>query len=213
MTDRWVEWHAAYDRPESSLARRLLVVQERIRQVLDAAPPGPIRVVSLCAGEGRDLLGVLADHPRASDVTARLVDSEPRVVATAAATASAAGLDGVEAVTGDAADTSLYDGAVPADLVLACGVFGNISDDDVARTVNHLPMLCAPAATVIWTRHRGEPDLTPDIRDWFAEAGYDEVAFDSAADAKFGVGTHRLLRDPEPYQPGITLFRFDEALL
>ncbi|HUQ40017.1 MAG TPA: hypothetical protein VM030_07655 [Acidimicrobiales bacterium] len=208
MTDHWVEWHAAYDRPGSSLARRLEVVQHRIRQVLDGAAPGPFRVVSLCAGEGRDLLGVLDGHPRAADVTGRLVDADPRLVATASARAAAGGIHGLEAITGDAADTTQYDGAVPADLVLVCGVFGNISDDDIARTVNHLPMLCAPGATVIWTRHRAAPDLTPEIRDWFADAGFEEVAFDSAADAKFGVGTHRLRVDPEPYAPGVTLFRF-----
>jgi hypothetical protein len=31
-------------------------------------------VISLCAGQGRDLLGVLADHPRREDVRARLVE-------------------------------------------------------------------------------------------------------------------------------------------
>lgn len=31
---------------------------------------------------------------------------------------------------------------------------------------------------VIWTRHRRLPDLTPRIRAWFTDAGFDEVAFD-----------------------------------
>jgi hypothetical protein len=74
----WHEWHAAYDNPESGLARRLSWVQDQIRAVLDAAPAGPLRAISLCAGQGRDLIGVLADHPRANDVSARLVELDPR---------------------------------------------------------------------------------------------------------------------------------------
>ena len=57
--DRWVRWHEAYQDPGSAQFRRLVLVQSEIRQALDAAPPGPIRVLSLCAGNGRDLLEVL----------------------------------------------------------------------------------------------------------------------------------------------------------
>ncbi|MEQ1787321.1 MAG: SAM-dependent methyltransferase, partial [Acidimicrobiales bacterium] len=66
----WVAWHAPYDDPGSNLARRLRWVQRRIRLALDDALPGPIRVLSLCAGQGRDLLEVLPDHPRRGDVRA-----------------------------------------------------------------------------------------------------------------------------------------------
>ena len=61
----WVEWHDEYDQPGTSLHRRLELVRHRIREALDAAPPGPIRALSMCAGQGLDLLGVLDDHPRA----------------------------------------------------------------------------------------------------------------------------------------------------
>ena len=50
----------------------------------------------------------------------------------------------IEVVTGDASSTSSYAGAVPADVVLACGIFGNVTDDDIHNTVEHLPSLCAP---------------------------------------------------------------------
>ena len=53
----WHDWHAAYDNPGSGLARRLSWVQDRIRAALDAAPAGPVRAISLCAGQGRDLIG------------------------------------------------------------------------------------------------------------------------------------------------------------
>ena len=159
MERDWREWHAEYDDPSSRLARRLAIVQQCIRNALDSMAPGPIRVVSMCAGEGRDLLGVLADHPRASDVTGRLVELDPELAARAAARAPV----GIEVVCGDASTSDVYTGAVPADLVLVCGVFGNISDADVEHTVRTLASLCAPGATAIWTRHRREPDLTVSV--------------------------------------------------
>ena len=73
----WHAWHDAYDDPGSSLAQRLRVVQARIAATLDAAPPGPLRALSMCAGQGRDLIPVLASHPRGRDVTARLVELDP----------------------------------------------------------------------------------------------------------------------------------------
>lgn len=181
MTEaKWVDWHAAYDQPDSGLSRRLACVQQRIRQALDAAPAGPLRAISLCAGQGRDLLGVLAGHPRRADVSARLVELDPELAAYARGTAEAAGLTGVEVVTGDASVTTAYDGFVPADLVVACGIFGNISEVDIRHTIELLPTLCARGATVVWTRHREAPDLTPAIRSWFAEAGFEEVAKSAA---------------------------------
>jgi len=152
-------------------------------------------VISVCAGQGHDIIGVLADHPRAADVQARLVELDPRNCEAARATAPA----GVEVVTGDASLTQAYAGAIPADLVLVCGVFGNISNADILHTIETLPSLCAPEATVIWTRHRRPPDLTPDIRKWFEATGFTEVAFDAPEGFIFGVGTNRLAKPPEPF--------------
>ena len=73
---------------------------------------------------------------------------------------------GVEILCGDAALTMSYAGAVPAEIVLANGVFGNISDADIQHTIKVLPSLCAPDAAVLWTRHRRPPDVTPQIRAW-----------------------------------------------
>ena len=131
----WAEWHRAYDDPESRLARRLRVVQHHLRRAIDARP-GPIRIISMCAGEGRDVIPVLAQHRRRGEIIARLVELDLRN-ATAARTAIDEGnLDRVEVVVGDAALSDNYAGAVPADIVLACGVFGNISDDDIRTPSN-----------------------------------------------------------------------------
>ena len=209
MAERdWAEWHLEYDEPESLLSRRLAVVQAHLRAELDRAPAGDIRLISLCAGQGRDVIGVLAGHPRRDDVRARLVELDERNVAVARRSAQAAGLDGVEVVQADAGTTDVCVGAVPAQIVVACGIFGNITGDDVRATVAALPGLSAPGALVLWTRHRKPPDLTPAIRSWFAAAGFREEAFDASPDGFMTVGAHRLTGQPAALVPGQRLFSF-----
>jgi hypothetical protein len=197
----WQTWHDDYDQPGSWMARRLRVVQQRIRDALD---DGARRVVSLCAGQGRDLLEVLADHPRRDEVRARLVELDPRN----AAVAREAAPPGVEVVTADAALTDHYQGLVPADLVLVCGVFGNITGADIRRTVGFCAQLCATGGTVIWTRHRrDEPDLVPVICEWFEEDGF-ERRWVSDPVEDFGVGVHRFAGRPQPLALGARMFTF-----
>jgi hypothetical protein len=43
---------------------------------------------------------------------------------------------------------------LPADVLLLCGIFGNVSDGDIRRTVQAVPALCRAGATVIWARPR-----------------------------------------------------------
>ncbi|MFI6677647.1 methyltransferase [Kribbella sp. NPDC050470] len=203
----WHRWHGDYDVPGSFLARRLEVVQAQLRLALDAAPPGPLTVVSLCAGEGRDLLEVLPAHPRRDDVRARLVELDPRSTAVAAEAIRVTGLTDVEVVEGDAALTDQYRGLVPADVVLACGVFGNVVDADIERIVETCRQLSKTGGTVIWTRHRGAPDRVPAICGWFEERGFERV-FVSDPEAGFGVGVHRFGGMPEPLVLGRSMFTF-----
>jgi hypothetical protein len=202
----WVEWHRGYA-AGSPLSKRLEVVQNLIRRALDSAAPGPIRVISLCAGDGRDLLGVLPTHPRCADVHARLVELNPELAERARSTAARIS-PVIEVVTGDASWTTAYAGAVPADIVLACGIFGNITDDDIHHTAAHLSSLCAPNATVIWTRGTFTPDLTPTIRRWFTEAGFSGLDFVAVPDSTAAVGANRLMSRPHAFEPDLRLFTF-----
>jgi hypothetical protein len=202
----WAAWHDAYDNPDAPLAQRLLAVQARIAEALGQTGPGPIRAISICAGQGRDLIDVLREHPRRRDVTARLVELDPRNAAAARQRAAAAGLAQVEVVTGDAAQTSVYAGLVPANLVLACGVFGNITDEDVARTIRCCTGLCAPGGTVVWTRGRREPDLIPQICDWFAAEGFALVGV-SEPGTGWAVGAHQFEGKSRPL-PDQKMFTF-----
>jgi len=79
MPKDWFEWHDLYQ-TETRLQQRLELVQGYIARSLDALPPGRIQVVRACAGDGRDLRGTLAHHPRAGDVHARLVELNPHLV-------------------------------------------------------------------------------------------------------------------------------------
>ncbi len=202
----WRAWHTSYDDPASALVARLALVQAQVRAALDRCPPGLIRAISICAGQGNDLIGALAGHPRRDDVAARLVELDAGNVLAARRAASAAGLGAVEVRAADASLTDAYAGAVPAELVLICGVFGNISAADIAGTIDGLRQLCAPRATVIWTRHRRPPDLVPHILEAFAHAGFEPLALGDAP--PFAVGANRLLAAPRALQRGVKLFDF-----
>lgn len=190
----WETWHGAYTDPDSSLSQRLRLVQGFVAAYLDETAPRPVRVVSLCAGEGLDLLGVLSGRSDAERVTATLVELDPALADRART--SAVALPGVEVRTGDAGDPAEYAALAPADLVLLCGVLGNISDADVEHVVSVLPALCAEGARVVWTRTRRSPDLTPSVRMWLARAGFHEVAFTSVPDSQAAVGVADIARRP-----------------
>ncbi len=198
----WAAWHDNYDDPTSSLATRLALVQRHLADALANAPAGPIRLLSLCAGQGRDVLGVLPTHARRDDVSAVLVEADPRNAAAARRLAADAGLAGtIEVREADAGLIATFADALPADVLLLCGIFGNVSDEDIRRTATAAAAMCKPNGTVIWTRHRREPDLTPAVRSWFAGAGFDEVAFEAPGTTTLtGLGVGRL-RTTSPAAP------------
>ena len=208
MTD-WHEWHREYEDPSSRLSRRLAVVQDFVRAALDRSPRGRIGVLSLCAGEGRDVVGVLRDHPRRDNVDAVLVEADHELAGRARSSVANAGLAAqVTVIEADAGLTTNLRRGAPADVLLLCGIFGNVTDDDVEHTVRKASTLCNEGATVVWTRHPTPPDLTVSIRQWFAESGFVEVGFESPPEWRFGVGAHRLIAEPEPFPSDLRLFSF-----
>ena len=195
MTD-WVNWHGAYTAPDSALSNRLTVVRRVLEDVVVSRAPQRLRVLSLCSGDGRDVLPVLAGWARQKQVKARLIELDPELADRARRLVRDERLLGVEVICGDAASPHNYSGVVPADVVVACGIFGNVSDADVRRMIHAMPALSAPHGHVVWTRHRGHPDLTDSIRLWFAEVGFEERAFHSPGPKQWSVGCHQLVGEP-----------------
>lgn len=204
----YLAWHEAYDDPESSLSRRLAMVQQHLRAELDRRE-GPVRIVSACAGDGRDILGVLAEAEDADDVEVTLVEVHPELVerARAAAVKLPAGAR-VDVRQADAGSTDSYAGAA-ADVLLLVGVLGNITDEDLATTLGALPQLVAAGGVVIWSNGYDAARRAPRIRRLLADAGFAEVAvdpFDWEDGALLGVA--RFEGRPEPLVPGRRLFTF-----
>jgi hypothetical protein len=200
----WVAWHADYDDPGSDLSRRRRSVQAQVDAWLDERTEPLLRVVSACSGDGRDLLEVLARRPDGGRVTARLLELDERLADRAETLAAEHHLAGIDVRREDAGRTGSYAGAVPADLVMLCGVLGNLTDEDARATVVTTRELCAPGALVIWTRgryaDRDTEEPTDLVRSWLAEEGFDEVAYDAPEDRGYRVGAHRL--QAAPREPG-----------
>jgi hypothetical protein len=145
-------------------------------------------VLSLCAGDGRDLVPVLAERQPATEF-AVLVEKDPALGEAARRSAAELQVDDVMVITGDAGDPSQFADAYPVDLLLLCGVFGNISEEDIKTTIAACNGLLRDNGAVIWTLGHTEPDLRPSTRRWFEEAGLRESAFDSEP-AGYGVGVN-----------------------
>ncbi|MBD2598038.1 class I SAM-dependent methyltransferase family protein [Nostoc spongiaeforme FACHB-130] len=209
MPKDWYEWHDLY-KTEPRLQQRLEIVREFIGYSLNASPDGAIRIVSVCAGDGRDLLGTLENHPRRNDVHARLVELNPQLVERGRATIESLGLTKqIEFINGDAAIASNYVGAVPADIVIACGVFGNLTEAELNRLLDNLSFLSKPGAFVIWTRgHSNGIPYSDNVRKILSASGFAEVNFKLTATGDMGVGLHRYLGENLPQSKEQQLFVF-----
>ncbi len=207
-TTDWVAWHASAYGPEGPLRRRLEVVRRSVADALTRSGSGPVPIVSICAGDGRDVIGGLAGHRRAADARVLLLETDPRLAEAAREAATAAGLTHVVVLEADAGVTSSYRTIVPAGILIVSGLFSHITDADVRQTIETLPVLCARNAFVIWTRDRTEPDLTPSIREWFAAAGFQDLSYSRFTEGNAGVGMERLRIPPPAFVPDLPMFRF-----
>ena len=183
------------------------MVQGHIRRVLDEHT-GPVRILSACAGDGRDVLEVLSQRPDAARVTVTLIELHPSI----AKRAAQAAVDipaRVEVRALDAGFTDAYVNAVPADLVLLVGIFGNIADADVFRTIEAAPQLCRPGATLLWSRGRDDRDLNDEIRARFAVAHFLEHDYTTLdAGSQPAIGAVRYDGPPAELVVGQHLFTF-----
>ena len=91
--------------------------------------------------------------------------------------------------------------------MLAFGLFGNMTDADVERTIGYCTQLCATGGTVVWTRARWAPDLVPQICAWFEERGFERV-WVSGPQYRACCGAHRFTAAPAPLEENAAMFAF-----
>ncbi|WP_152364932.1 class I SAM-dependent methyltransferase [Microlunatus speluncae] len=206
----YVEWHHKYDDPNSGMSWRLATVQRWLRRELDDRA-GPVRLLSICAGDGRDILGVLADRDDANRVEVVLLELNDDLADRAELAAARLDQARVDVRRGDAGRTAAYDGIGRFDIVLLVGIFGNITDLSIRRTIEFVPELCVPGAFVVWSRGRSDGDRNPQIRTWFAESGFAEVEYATREDGFLpAVGSVRWTGESRSVEAGagIKLFKF-----
>ena len=142
------------------------LVQGMVRDFLDRVPtgawrPDPDREHVRRAGARRHRRGgdAIRGGPRSRRCSSSSIRDWSPSPATGRRPSGVA--DQVRIEEGDASLCRWYEAQVPADLVLVCGVFGNISSADITRTIQALRGFCRRGSEVIWTRHRRPPDATP----------------------------------------------------
>jgi hypothetical protein len=109
--------------------------------------------------------------------------------------------------TGDAGNTGRRLGAS----LIMMAIFGNISDDDVRRTIQAVPQLCRPGAILLWSRGTNGTDRNASVRAWLTEAGFaelDYLEFDDDAGERAALGSARYGGPLQPLIPGRQLFTF-----
>ena len=211
--DSWNEWHRAYEDQDSELYQRMLACRRQVVAAVDECPPGAVTVVSICGGQGLELIGALEEHPRRDDVRGRLVELDPDNADFARRWAAAARLDELEVVTGDASVSEAYAGLPPADLVVISGVFGHIDDTDRRALIAFLRRLCRSGASLAWTSNRANDGPAETVRRMLAEECFSEVVFeDLPGDTyAFTVARHRFTGTLEPLGEPRRIFAFGSA--
>jgi SAM-dependent methyltransferase len=206
----WSNWPAmSYRRVAYRL--RLRAVQDHFASSLDDASPRPVRVLSLCAGDGRDVMGVLESHARREDVRAWLVELDRRSVNAGIEKRNRLGLGRqVEFVHADATDFATYKNIVPCDVVLVCGVWGHVRPEDRLRLVQALAAFCKPGGVVIWSRglKRGQRRFT-ELQALFERNSFERVRESITSDNKWGVSTHRYVGQPIQVPATGRIFNFE----
>jgi hypothetical protein len=206
----WAKWHDLYD-VSIPLKERLMAVREQIAAAAAKVTGQSLHLVSICAGDGRDVIGTFAAADARQDVHATLIEAHPALVTRGQAAVEQLGL--ARRITfrcADATQSSTYVDLRPAHILVLSGVFGNLKARDVQRLIAALPSLCAREASVIWTRNLfddGE-EATQIIRQCFVAADFREEVLVRTPRGLFAVGTQAFRGVRRPLPVNQTLFEF-----
>jgi uncharacterized SAM-dependent methyltransferase len=203
----WQAWHRDYDDPDSPVSRRLVEVRSRLSAELEVRS-GPVRLLSLCSGDARDTIPVVAASDR--EVEGCLVELDPGLAEAARSAAATAGVE-VDVRTGDASHPTTYADRLPIDVLMLIGVLGNVSDADAETVVAAAASMLKPGGTVLWTRSdrfRSEPtheyaDPAEWVRSRFESHGFETTAYVVPDEDHWRMGVSRLVTpsgEPLPEQ-------------
>jgi hypothetical protein len=190
----WSRWPSqAYDKPRYQ--HRLAGVVRHVSLAVAACPTRAIQVTSLCAGDGRDVIGALATHPRCSDVRATLVELNPTSVANGRTRIAATGLGHiVKFIEGDATSYETYRNIPRADVLLVCGVWGHVPEHQRSEMMRAICGLTQIGGTVIWTRGVGKGmERLDEIKALFTPPDWKQIRLDITPDREFVVASYRLV--------------------
>jgi hypothetical protein len=90
----------------------------------------------------------------------------------------------------DAGTVDSFADLLPVDVLMLCGIFGNVEHAQVKAIIDVVPRLVTRGGFVIWTRGCSEPDHRAEVRHWFELAGLEEIAF-AGAPEPYGIGLNR----------------------
>lgn len=203
----WPKWHEGYEIEDSFLHQRLQDVKRvLVRSIREF--DRPVRIISVCAGQGRDVIEVLRDDPSLNVKDAYLFEIDPENVAFGENLVSHYRLNNVNYVIGDASITSVYKEFVPTDILMLCGIFGNVSQADIKTTLKAATTLLVRGGVVIWTRHRGEPNIVPEIQIWAKDLDFHEIELIAPPETLYAVGSNRYLGPAKKFEAQIKMFEF-----
>lgn len=205
----WNGWPESAYR-QAPYQQRLLAVQDHLAAALNAAPAGPVNLISICAGDGRDVIGVLQSHSRRGDVTSWLVEQDGQSVADGFEHAARAGLqNSIHFVHGDATVYETYADIAPANVVLLCGVWGHVPISERPDLVRALAAVCRPTGSVVWTRgvSKGIRRLH-EIQAQFAKPAWEQVRVSVVGNGHWAIATQRFNGPPAELPRRGQIFHF-----
>lgn len=207
----WNQWHTGYE-TSASLQARLKAVSEQITIAINDCPPGPIKIISLCAGDGRDILLALQNHPRRKDVSASLVDNHLESIERGRELALKTGLTKqIHFLHADAGLGETYADIGHANVVLLSGFLGHLRHGDALNLISKLPMVVKTNGSVIWNRHvvlHDGAEQVARIRGAFRSHHFDEEHFAATAEDGFAMGRVCFKGESAPLDAAQKLFEF-----
>ncbi|MNQ86568.1 hypothetical protein D3C85_1017660 [compost metagenome] len=150
---------------------------------------------------------MLAHYPNNDNVHSYLVEIDAKLARESERTASDKGLQNVTVVNGDASLLRIYSDVIPADLILLCGIFGNITNEDILNTIESLAQLSKQGTRVVWTRNLRHPEVVPMIRHSFIANDFKEVDYRTTSDDLYAIGIYEFQGLPQRLNDA-RLFKF-----